>query len=88
MIGSGWGNVMQFTSVLSAGFLVLSTASAGHATTTEIFDSTHETFTLSTTVTSEFNVPCCEESASFNGSFTISSLDSMGSMTRRSIRCS
>ncbi len=62
---------MKLTSVLFACLLFVTVASACRGSTIESYDATARTLTFSTAVTSEFNVPCCQESASFDGSFTI-----------------
>ncbi len=66
---------MKFTSVLSAGLLLTSVASACLGSTTQGYDPIAQTYTISTSVTSQFYSPnnpfCCEETGSFQGTFTI-----------------
>lgn len=62
---------MKLTSVLFACLLFVTVASSCRGSTIQGYDATAQTYTISTTVTSEFNVPCCEGKGSFEGTFTI-----------------
>ncbi|MGA7413196.1 MAG: hypothetical protein WBW33_22160 [Bryobacteraceae bacterium] len=62
---------MKLPSVLFACLLFVTVASACQGSTIQGYDPTAQTYTLSTTVTSQFEFLCCKESAAFDGSFTI-----------------
>lgn len=62
---------MKLTSVFSAGLFLTIATNSCLGSTIQGYDATARTYTISTTVTSQLNVPCCEERGSFQGTFTI-----------------